>query len=133
MLQPQGGHRFGHAPGLVEVDCVRLAFWNRAESAPSRAQVPQEHESSSAMIPAFSYVGTLRRLAHCMEIELPSQLLELVIIIAHRRASLQPLRLRLRNTRGKIDLNELGAGGHSLFLLYPRPRSEYLRLLPFLR
>src|SRR6185437_3520093 len=79
------------------------------------------------MVPAFPDVWTLRRFADGVQLQLTRQLLQLVIVLAHRRASLQPLRLRLRHTWGKIDLYEFGKGCHCWFYCTrrwnPQPQS----------
>src|SRR6202011_4607012 len=69
-------------------------------------------ERGSLVVPALANVGTLRRLANCVQIQSPCQLFEVVVIVAHGRAGLQPFRLPLRTPRRKINLDEFYRAGH---------------------
>ena len=96
VLQSQHRHRLRHAPRLVVIHRHRRTLLHRAKSAAPRANIAQDHERRRAMVPAFAHVGTRRALAHRVQIQLPHQLLQLVIVVAGRRGRAQPGRpLRL--------------------------------------
>src|SRR5579859_7206098 len=116
MLQSQRGNSLGYTARFIEIDRRGLAFGNSTEAATPCTQISQQHERCRAMIPAFSDIGTLRRLADGMQIEAARQLLELVIVLAHRGTSFEPAGLRLGRRPRQFDLNEFGKGGrHPLF------------------
>src|SRR2546421_11616795 len=64
------------------------------------------------MVPALTNVRALRRLTNRVQPEAAGQLLELMVVLAHGCARLQPLRLRTRHTRTQVDLHQFRYGGH---------------------
>src|SRR5581483_5850197 len=58
MLQSQSRNRFCDPPGFIPIDGERPAFWYRAETAAARANVAQQHECGSAVVPALSDIRT---------------------------------------------------------------------------
>src|SRR4029077_4732093 len=52
--------------------------------------------------------------AHRMQVQCARQFFQLVVIVAHGRARLQPCRLGLRTPRRKIELDEFYRAGHLL-------------------
>ena len=64
------------------------------------------------MVPAFANVRALGRLADRVQVQSPRQSFEIVVIVAHGSAGLQPLRLPLRAPGRKIDLDEFYRAGH---------------------
>ena len=113
VLQAQSGYGFGHPARLVPINGLRPAFGHGAKSATPRAQVAQQHEGGGAMVPAFPDVGTLRRFANRMQMELPRQFFQLMIVLAHRRLGAQPSRFRLGTRWRERDLDEFRRGGHA--------------------
>ncbi len=107
MLQSQRCHRVRHALRLAMIDWLRPALRHRAETATPRAQVPEHHERRGLVVPALSDVRAVRTLAHRVQIQITRQLLQRVKGLAHRRPRLQPLRLRRRLARRKINLHQL--------------------------
>ena len=93
MFEAQRSHRFGHTPRLVEIDRLRPPLGHCAKSASPRTQVAQHHECCRLVMPALADVRALRALAHRVQAQRPGKSFELVIVFAHRRARLQPLRL----------------------------------------
>ena len=86
-------------PRLVEIDGLRTSLRHGAEAAAPRAQIAQQHERRGAMVPALADIGAVRRLANRMQVQLARQRLQVVIVLAHGRARLQPVRLRRRPAR----------------------------------
>src|SRR5208283_663990 len=121
-LQRQLFHRFGDTARLVVINRLRTALGHGAKSAAARAQVAQQHERSGAMVPALPDVGAVRRLADGVQLQLARQGLQVVIVLAHGRARLQPLRFGSRTVRSGLDLDEFGSRGHRNPLLYKRAK-----------
>jgi hypothetical protein len=48
-----------------------------------------------------------------MQVKRASKPLEIVVIVAHGRAGLQPLRLLMRTPRRKVNLDEFYGAGHA--------------------
>ncbi len=97
---------------------IGLPFGHRTEAAPPRTEIAQQHEGCGAMVPALADVGAVRRLAYRVQIEFPSQRLEVVIILAHRRTRLQPLRFGSSFAWANLDLYEFGCRCHGNKPLY---------------
>ena len=106
VFEAEGGDGFGHAAGLVEVDGLRAALGDGAESAAAGAEVAEHHEGGGFVMPALADVGALRALAHSVEAEGAGETLELMEVFADGRAGLQPLRLGSRGFAGGLDLDE---------------------------
>ena len=121
VLQSQLRHRIGNAPRLVKINRPGMSLGNGAEAAAPGADVAQQHEGGGAMVPALADVGTLRRLAHRVQAEPARQLLERVIVLAHGRARLQPLRLGPGTPRRRVDLDQ--GRGHGKVTLYDAQRN----------
>src|SRR2546423_10845238 len=113
-FQPKHTHRLSHPPRLVPINRLRTPLRHRAKSASPRADIAQQHERRSLVIPAFANIRTLRRLAYRMQSESARQLLEIVKVIADRSFSAKPLRLWLPDKRTKLDLHELRRSCHRL-------------------
>ena len=64
------------------------------------------------MVPAFSNVGTLRRLANGMQPQAARELLQIVKVVPSGSSGLEPRGLRAPNPGAEVDLDELGSGGH---------------------
>jgi hypothetical protein len=105
--EAERGDGLGDAARLIHVDGLGTALGHGAESAAAGAQVAQHHEGRGLVVPALADVGAVRGLADGMQVEIAGQLLEVVIIVAHRRARLQPVGLGDRLARGKVDLDEV--------------------------
>jgi hypothetical protein len=112
MLQTKGGHSFSHAARLVPIQRLRLAFGDSAKAATPSTQIAQQHERGGLMVPALANVRALGRFANRVQIQSSCQPLEIVVIVAHGRARLQPLRLLLRTPGRKIYLDEFYRAGH---------------------
>src|SRR3954470_3764975 len=95
MLQLQGRDCLGNATRFVHIDGKRTSLGHSAEAATSRAEIAQQHECGSAVVPALADIGALSGFTDRVQFEIAGQLLELMIILAHRSASLQPFRLWL--------------------------------------
>ena len=112
-LQPQFLHRFGDPARLFKIDRLRAAFRYGAEAAAPGAQIAQQHEGRGAMVPALADVGTMRRLADGVQLQVARQGLEIVIVLAHGRARLQPFRFGRRTARANLDLDQLRSSSHA--------------------
>ena len=66
------------------------------------------------MVPALTDVGAMRALADGVELERAGQPLEIVVVLAHRSAGLEPLRLGRGSRAGGGDLYQFG---HSLIVV----------------
>src|SRR6185437_13749122 len=64
MLQAECGDSFSHATAFIPVDGARLALGHGTKAAAPGADISQQHESCSTVIPALADVGALSRLAH---------------------------------------------------------------------
>src|SRR5262249_48338791 len=107
-----------YATRLVPVQRLRLSLGHGTKAAPPGTQIAQQHEGGGFVVPALADVGTLRGLAHRMQVERTREPLELVIVVAHGGARLQPGGLGLRTPRRKVDLNEFYRAGHQLLDAY---------------
>src|SRR2546423_677843 len=67
MLQSQLRNRFRNTPWFVQIDWPRSAFGHSTESAAPGADIPEQHKSCRAVVPALTNIRTLRRLANCMQ------------------------------------------------------------------
>src|ERR1051326_1514263 len=114
MAQTKRCHGLCHASRLFPVDCLRLALGNRAEAAATRADVPQKHERSRAVVPALTDIGALGGLANRVQTQPPSQLLQVVEIVPDRGLGAQPFRLGLADRWRQIDLYQLWRTRHLL-------------------
>jgi hypothetical protein len=107
MLQSQGGNRLRHTARLIEIDRLRTPLGHGAEAAAPRAQVAQHHEGGRFVLPALTDIRALRALAHRVQIQGPRQLLEPVVVLAHRSLRLQPGGFRSALARRRIDLHQV--------------------------
>jgi hypothetical protein len=105
MFDAEASHRFGHSLGFFIIDWPRLALGNRAESAAAGANVAEQHERRSAVIPALADVGTLRRFADSVQSKPASELLQVMEVVADRGSRAQPPRFGLARCRTHLDLN----------------------------
>jgi hypothetical protein len=94
VLQPHQRDGFGHAARLIVIDRQRRALLHRAEAAPPRADVAQDHERRGAMIPALADVRAGRALADRVQFQIRDQAFQLPVILAH-----QPTGSRARAAR----------------------------------
>src|SRR5271157_5667157 len=78
------------------------------------------------MVPALADVGAMRRLADGVQLQLTRQGLQVVIVLAHGCARLQPVRLGRSTERSYIDLDQFGSRSHGMLLLYKPPRDRAL-------
>src|SRR5262245_47847569 len=93
MLQAEPRHRLSHPMRFSPINRLRTSLRDRAESAPPRTDIAQQHESRSLVIPALANIGTLRRFTHGMQPQSASELLQIVEVISDWRFGPQPLRL----------------------------------------
>src|SRR5690606_7180863 len=93
------------AARLVGVEVGRLARVDLAEVAPPRALVAADEERRLAVLPALEDVGTARLLADRVQTLALHESLELGVLRAHGRASLDPLGLLLDRRRGVAGLD----------------------------
>jgi hypothetical protein len=108
----RAGRHARYIRGLVRIQrklaLVRRAFRYRAESAATRAQIPENHESGRTPAPAFVHVWASGGFAHRVQIQPPEFSLELVNGWKMRGSVTQPfrearLRRRSRNQIFKRD------------------------------
>src|SRR3954470_15372550 len=104
MLQLQGRDCLGNATRFVHIDGKRTTLGDSAEAATSSAEIAQQHECGSAVVPALADVRALSGFTDRVQFKITGQLLELVIILAHRSARLQPFRLGLSKLGSKVNL-----------------------------
>src|ERR1035441_6379281 len=112
MTQAKRSDGFGDAPRFVPVNRLGASLGHRAKPAAPRADIAQQHEGGSVMVPAFSDIGTLRRLADRMQPQPAGQFLQVVKIVAYRSLGFEPRRLRTADRGAEVNLDELGRGGH---------------------
>jgi len=60
----------------------------------------------------------MRRLADGIQLQVARQGLKVVVILAHRRARLQPFRLGRRTARANLDLDQFGSCSHVTYIFY---------------
>src|SRR5262249_22079750 len=113
----------GDAASLIEIDRLRTSLGHSAEAAATGAEIPQQHERRGVMVPALADVGAVRGFANRVQVKLARQRLKIVIVLADRRARLQPTRLGSGLARANVDLDEVGRCGHVSALLYRLCRS----------
>src|SRR5208282_911264 len=118
MPQAERSDRLSHAPRLVPVNRLGTPFRHRTEAATPGADIAQQHEGRGVMVPAFSNIRTLRRLAHRMQSQPARQLLQIMKVVAHRSLGLEPRRLRAVDAWAKVNLDELGRGRHDVHRFY---------------
>ena len=111
MFQVENGDRFRHPAGFVEVDRVRPALGHGAETAAAGTGIAQHHEGRGALVPALADVRAVGGLAYRMQVERPRKTLQLVVILAHRRASLEPGGLGSGTAWALVDLDEVNHAG----------------------
>ena len=121
MLQAERGYCFSHAARLVEVDGLGAALGHGAESAAARAEVAEHHEGGGFVVPALADVGAVGAFADGVQAERAGQALEVVVVLAHGGAGLEPLRLGGGRWRAGADLDEFhldfhcsGTAGHRI-------------------
>ena len=107
VLQAENRDGFGDAARLVEVDGFRTAFGYRAEAAAARAEVAQHHEGGGLVLPALADVGAMSAFADGVQVERARQPLEVVVVLAHGRAGLEPLGFGRWSLADRFDLNEI--------------------------
>ncbi len=107
VLQAEGGDGFGDAAGLVEIDGLGPAFGHGAKSAAARAQIAQHHEGRGFVLPALADVGALRALADGVQAERAGEPLQVVVVLAHWSARLQPLRLGSGRSTCGFNLHQI--------------------------
>jgi hypothetical protein len=95
VLEPERSRGLGHTPRLVEIQRQGGALPHRAETAPARADVAEDHERRRAVMPALTDVRAVRFLTDSVQVELAHELLEPEVVWAARRAHLEPARLPL--------------------------------------
>src|SRR5207237_4448434 len=79
MAQAHLCHRIGHAIGLIFIRRTnRLARGNRTKSARPRANVPENHERSRAMLPAFAHIRAAGAFADGMQVQGTHQALQVL-------------------------------------------------------
>jgi hypothetical protein len=113
VIQAQRSHGLGHAAWLVEVNRLGTAFGHRAEAAAARTQVAQHHEGCGFVVPALADVGAVRALADGIQLQRAGQPLQAVVVLAHRRARLEPLGLGRRSRAGWGNLHQF----HHVFIV----------------
>jgi hypothetical protein len=114
VLQAQSGDSFGDTSRLIPVDWLWFSFGHCAKSAAPRADVAQQHEGCSFVVPALTDVRTLRRLAHGMQAKTTRQLFQIMKVISNRSLRPQPRRLGGARRRRELNLNQLGSGRHPI-------------------
>src|SRR6056297_1316398 len=70
VIEAQLLHRVGDAPGLEQVERLRLAGGHVAEGAAAGADLAHDHHGGVALRPAFARVGAASLLAHGHELVL---------------------------------------------------------------
>jgi len=105
VLQAEGGYGFSDAARLVEVDGLGATLGDGAEAAAARAEIAEHHEGCGFMVPALADVGAVGAFAHGVEIERARQALEVVVILAHGGAGLEPVGLGRGDPGGGRDLD----------------------------
>jgi len=102
----------GDASRFVPVNRFRTPLRHRAKTAAPGADIAQQHEGRGVMVPAFSNVRTLRRLAHRMQPKPARQLLQVMEVVARWSLRLEPRGLGARDPGADFNLDELRRGGH---------------------
>ncbi len=105
MLQAQRRYSLSHPSRLIPVDRLGAALGHGAESAAAGADIAQQHEGRSLVIPALADVRALCRFANRVQSQPARQLLKLVKIVADGSLGAQPVRLGHPRRRRKLDLN----------------------------
>src|SRR5260370_37014143 len=82
----------------------------------------QKDGGRSVMVPAFSNIRTLRRLAHRMQPQPARQLLQVMKIVTDWSLGLEPRRFGAEYLGAKVDLNELGRVHSEALILPVRPQ-----------
>ena len=106
MGKVQVADSFGDVSRLFRIECARLPFADRAESAMTRADVAAEHESRGAIGPALENVRTTRFLTNGVQIESFDQLQHLVLIGRVAQTDAQPFGLWLTDLLIVADYTE---------------------------
>ena len=106
VLQAERGYGLRHAARLVEVDGLGAALGHGAESAAARAEVAEHHEGGGFVVPALADVGAVGAFAHGVQPERAGQALEVVVVLAHGGARLEPLRLGGGGLARRLDLHQ---------------------------
>ena len=91
---------------FVEIDGLGAALRDGAKAAAARAQIAEHHECSGFVVPALADIWAVGAFADSVQPERASQALEVVIILAHGCACLEPFRLWCRNAARRFNLNE---------------------------
>jgi len=115
VLQAHPGHRFGEPPGLSRIERTRGPVGDRAVGAVPRAHVAQDHERGRSVFPALTDVGTVRFLAHRVQLEVPHQVLQRQIVRSPGGLHPEPRWLAERRCgRSRRDAGGAGGGGREL-------------------
>ena len=93
VLQAESRDRAPDAFGLLAVFPDRFAVRDRAIAAVPRADVAENHERRGPVVPAFADVGTMRLLAHRVQILRAHEGPEPDVVRSSRRPDLEPARL----------------------------------------
>ena len=107
MFQTQSRYRFCYAPRFISVDWTWLALRHRAKPATARADITQQHECRSSMIPALPDVGALRRFANRMQTQAAGQLFQIMEVFPDWSLGFEPRRFGLPDRRSQLDLHKL--------------------------
>ncbi len=93
VAQAHAGGSFGDADGFFFIGGAdRFAGRHRAEAASAGANVAEDHEGGSAVLPAFAHVGTARGFADGVEIVGAHDALEILIALAAEEFHPEPIR-----------------------------------------
>ena len=96
MAQAHLCHRIGHAIGLIFIRRTnRLARGNRTKSARPRANVPENHERSRAMLPAFAHIRAAGAFADGMQVQGTHQALQVLEPLSAKEFHTQPIGSRV--------------------------------------
>ena len=97
MSEVQVLNGFGDVTWLVSVETSGLSLANRTKATVPCTNISGEHESRSAIRPAFEDVWTTSFLANRVEIQSFNQLKDIVLVRWIAQADTQPLGFRLTN------------------------------------
>jgi len=93
VLKAEGGDGLRDAARLVEVNGIGAAFGHGAESTAARAEIAEHHECGGFVMPALADVGAVGAFADGVKGERAGETLEVVVVLAHGSAGLEPLGL----------------------------------------
>ena len=90
VLERHRADRVRHARRLLEIELVRATVRHGAVGTGARADVTEDHEGGSALMPAFADVRAASFLAHRVELEFLHQAFQTQVRLGTRRAHFQP-------------------------------------------